>query len=112
MYRGTLEYTVLVSEGVPGHAGFPETYEGFHESGAYVYEPLRGQLPRGTRQSFRLSVPGAEKVAVIMGDRWYHLDYRDGLFEGEATVTASEIQVGAKFPGSESYSVLLRYSSP
>lgn len=111
-YSSAVAYTVSVSQGLPDHTGYPMTYGKFGASGSYLYEPLSGQLERGDTVKFSLRVPGAEKVAVIMGEQWNHLELRDEIFQGEVTIAAPEITVGANFPGSTMYSSLLRFTSP
>ena len=112
MYRNTLEYTIISTEGLPSHPGFPETFEAFHERGAYLYKPITGHLAPGSIEGFRLKAPGAEKVAVIIGDRWQYLQLRDGMFQGEIAVAEGEVGLYAQYPGQVQYEGLARYWSP
>ena len=111
MYAGALRYRVSVSLGALGQAGFPQMYQGFGERGVYLYGPMQSYLPVGSIQTFRLSVPGAQKVAVIIGQDWYQLSKDGDLFQGDVTVKQGEVQVCANFTDSSKYSCLLSYTS-
>jgi hypothetical protein len=55
-------------------------------------------------------VPGAEKVAVIMGDNWHHLKKEGDMFIGNIEIQDKHIRVFAKFPGQKQYAGLLVYT--
>lgn len=110
MYSGALRYRVSVSHGAPVRAGFPQVYQGFGERGAYLYGPMEGYLPAGSTQTFKLSVPGAQRVALIMGQEWHQLNKNGDVFQGDVTVRQGEVQVCANFADGSKYSCLLSYT--
>lgn len=108
-YEGALEYRLVATEGVGGGAGFPELYRPFVEREAWLESPRRARLPAGSRQRFRLRVPGAERVVVALGERLVPLERTGDAFAGEVTVPRGPFVVYARFPGAEPYAGLLRY---
>lgn len=108
-YNGTLEYRIEAASG--SEFVFPETYEKFHECGAYLRAPLMGRLVAKTAQTFELEVPGAEKVAIISGDLWTHLAGEGKIFSGDAVPSKGDVRVLAMFPEDEGYHGLLRYEA-
>jgi len=112
LYTSAVTYTIVASQGQPAAAGFPKAFLAFYERGVYLYAPKAGHLEPGTSQAFKLTVPAAEEVAVIVGDDWYQLQKQGDLFQGDAAIAEGEIQVCAKFPGETLYSCVLRYTAP
>lgn len=110
-YKGVLEYKVEVSQASASSTGFPETFEDFHTRGAFVYAPLTGHLRPGSRQDFKLIVPGAEVVQIVIGKSWHPLAKQGEQFSGNVPIAAGTVEVCAKFPGNAQYSVLLSYVS-
>jgi hypothetical protein len=109
-YQGSLEYIVRVSEGIPSTPGFPATYGAFNERGAVLYAPFDGALAQGSVQTFRVKVPEAEKVAVVIGSAWtFLIPAGGGLFEGQVTITGPDVVLYAKFPGDSQFTGLLSY---
>jgi hypothetical protein len=110
-YNGVVRLGYEVSQGQPTFAGFPQAFGAFGESGAYVYTPKHGGLAVGAAVIFKLSVPGAKDVAVIMGDMWVKLQNRGGgIWEGTVTIVETPARVYASFDGSGMYDGLLEYS--
>lgn len=109
-YKCALDYKIEVSEGLSGPIGFPKTYSNFQEEGVYVYTPRSGYLQSGTTQKFKLKVPRAQKVAVIIGDQWHHLTKYGELFEGNVNISKGDITVSAEFPNQTHYDGLLNYT--
>ena len=72
--------------------------------------PMSGRLKPGGKEAFKLSAPGAEAVSVIVEGEWLSLTKNGDVWEGEATVKGEQVQVAARFPGSQSFYVLLTYS--
>ncbi len=104
-YAWAAEFTIEANTSSPA---FPVTYQSFYDSGSYLHEPMTGQLQTGT-QHFRLKVPGAEDVAVVMGEQWHTLSKQGSEFVGNVTVQHGEVGVYAKFPGQTQFSGLLQY---
>jgi hypothetical protein len=63
-----------------------------------------------TTQKFKLNVPGAEDVVIIIGDEWFHLEKKGDLFEGDIEIRKGKIGVYAKFLDKENYTGLLEYT--
>ncbi len=109
-YNSTLSYPVQVSNGATG-LSYPQTYASFHNVGAVLYSPFSGSLSLGSTQSFRLLVPDAERVAVIIDEQWHYLKGTGGIFQGNVTIDGRDIGVYAQFPGNTQFSGLLKYTS-
>ncbi len=108
-YDWALDYAVNASEGKSGQIGFPTTYGTFTKK-AYLYYPKDGYLKAGTNVDFKIEVNGAEKVAVVIGDNWNHLNKSGDTFSGKVSIpSANEVVVYAQFPGQGNYSGLLMY---
>ncbi|RLC68863.1 MAG: hypothetical protein DRI26_09710 [Chloroflexi bacterium] len=108
-YWSLLEYRVDAARGASKAVGFPETYESFYTHDVYLYEPKAGQLRAGSAQTFKLRVPGAQDVALVAGERWYHLQRQGDVFRGRFIVPKGEMVICAKFPGRSMYDGLLGY---
>ena len=106
-YRGVLRYNLSALSG--SDMVFPDTFDDFREKGVYLYYPLTGNLKARLNQTFKLMIPGAEDVAIISGQNWSHMDKSGNIFNGETIVGKGEVDVGAKYFGSNEYSILLRY---
>jgi hypothetical protein len=48
-------------------------------------------------------------VAVIVDGQWSNLTKNGDVFEGSATIKGQTIQLAARFPGNESFFVLVKY---
>jgi hypothetical protein len=115
-YGLVLEYGVIATAGRAGDVGFPETYEMFNVRMCQLYSPMSRFLKTGSRQVFKLSVPGATKVMVIAREERHETPLqttnlkRGATFEGEVRIPMPcEVVVFAEFPGDKSYAGLLRY---
>jgi hypothetical protein len=107
-YAWALDYRIKAAKG--GEGGFPKAFATFSENGGYLHSPMRARLKRGSTQAFKIQVPGAEEVAVIMGDNWHHLKEEGDMFIGNIEIQDKHIRVFAKFPGDEQYAGLLEYA--
>jgi len=110
-YHSSLRYLVEVVGTTTASKGFPTTYEAFNTNNVVLYGPFSGVFPLGSTQTFRLAVPGAEKVAVVMGNDWHYLDLKGGVFQGDVKITGADVGVYAKFPGNAQFSGLLTYTA-
>ena len=109
-YISVLKYPFENRKSFPRTAGFPEAYGAFAKVGGFLESPMSGVLRRGTTESFSVKVPGATKVAVIMGRKWVQLERRGDKFFGQVPLQGREAMVAAKIPSNKSsYSVLLKY---
>ena len=88
---------------------YPDTTATFHEVGAKLDAPMSGKLKAGSKETFKLTAPGAEAVSVIVEGEWLPLTKNGDLWEGQATVKGNQVQVAARFPGSQSFYILLTY---
>ncbi|MEI6217572.1 MAG: transglutaminase domain-containing protein [bacterium] len=106
-----MQYAVKASAGKGDRAGFPEFTAAFVGGSGRLYAPMDGSLQAGSVQSFKIQIPNAVKVAVIMGEEFHNLTRGGGqIFEGKVKVNAGDVIVGAMVQGeSRKYSVLLRY---
>lgn len=109
-YKHVLEYRLDVKEPSVS-AAFPKIYQSFSAGKAYLDGPMSGVLPVGTVAEFKLVVPDALEVVVILdGNDWHTLSKSGDQFQGKITVARGEIQVAAKYAGQSDYAVLLAYS--
>lgn len=76
-------YLVICQEPSPTTAMFPKTYQKWHRCS--LHEPLTGDLVTDRRVMFRLDVPQATEVFVVINDIWYHL-YRKVGFAWEGSI--------------------------
>lgn len=110
-YKEILNYRVSASARVSQESGFPLVYEEFRLCRGFVYSPLQGYLSPGQPQKFSLRVPGARKVAVVIGEQWHQLEPVGDLFEGEVTLEPGVVTgVYAQPPRKMTYEALLEYS--
>ncbi|MCK5522831.1 MAG: hypothetical protein KAI83_06820 [Thiomargarita sp.] len=108
-YQQALDYNVKVNQGLSGNIGFPKTFVPFKEKKGYLYTPMQAHLKAGTTQQFRLAIEAADKVAVLIENKWHPLKKQGGLFEGNVTIGKGKFSVYAKWPGDRNYSSLLQY---
>ncbi len=109
LYRQAIDYKIFANSGQSGLVGFPGVFSAFHQYGVFLYMPKSGQLKIGTTQQFKLIVPHAQKVAVIIGGTWYPLMKNDQFFEGDVKIQKGEIKVCAEFLYEGRYECLLNY---
>jgi len=109
-YWQAIDYKVEVDEGLPGFIGFPEISSAFQERDVYLYTPKSGYLQSDATHQFRLKVPRAQKVAVIIGNNWFYLKENGDFFEGNILIQKGEIKVCAEFFDQGHYECLLSYT--
>jgi Transglutaminase-like domain len=110
-YKEILNYHVSASARASQDSGFPLVYEEFRLCRGFVYSPMQGFLSPGQPQRFSLKVPGARKVAVVIGEQWHQLEPRGDLFEGEVTLEPGVVAgIYAQPPRKMTYEALLEYS--
>ncbi len=108
-YDWAADYLVRVPELKASPASYPEVMATFQETSSRLFSPVTGVLRTGAQEEFKLTVPGAEAVAVVMGGDWSKLEKHDDFWEGKLAIKGDEAQVAAKFPGSASFYILLSY---
>ena len=109
VYKQALDYQVKVSRGMSGKIGFPKTFALFKKKGGYLYTPMQRHLEVGTMQTFKLAVPGAQQVAVVIGRKWSHLEKQGAYFVGNVAIDMGKVGVYAKFSDGNRYGGLLQY---
>jgi len=108
-YEQALDYDVKVSQGMGGKIGFPSTYAPFKENDGYLYAHKARHLAFGTTQHFKLAVPNAKSVVVVIGEKKFPLKKQGDVFEGDVKIGQGQIIVYAQFAGDRRYSSLLQY---
>lgn len=108
-YIQALDYQVKVSQGMSGKVGFPNASVLFKENQGYLYTPMHRHLEVGKTQTFKLAVPTAENMIVVVGNQNFPLSKQGNLFEGEIPIDKGKIGVYAKFPDNRRYGNLLQY---
>lgn len=109
-YAWAADYLVEVQPGTEIKPGFPKTYSTFHDQGVVLQSPMSGKLKSGETQVFKLVAPGAEAVSVVIEGQWNKLEKNGDVFEGKVEVKGDAAQVAARYPGSDSFYVLLKYT--
>ena len=93
---GVYNYVINCSMTYSSLVPFPRQFAQWKE-GCYLHEPLEGQIPanrpnKGSASShqhifFRVEVPKASAVAIVIGEDWTQLDEKQaGLWEGEVSM--------------------------
>ena len=110
-YRWAADYRIEAAAG-DADGGFPVAYDAFSERDVLLLAPIRGTLEAGVPHTFILRVPGARAVAVVVDDAWHPLAAgEDHTFTGQATVTAGEVTVFARFEADGPYLALVGYTA-
>jgi len=108
-YKSALDYVIQASKGSNANIGFPKTYAPFNEYAVYLRHPMDGYLKAGQDQNFKLEVPDAEKIAVVIGSNWYYLNKTGAVFEGPVRIPKGSFAVFAKFPDQDKFHGLLEF---
>ena len=103
------DYSVEASSGAEGKLGLPNAYPAFQERDAHLDAPIKGVLASGTTETFKITVPGADDVGVVVGGKLTELEKNGDQFQGEARISGDKVSVAARFPGREDYSILIEY---
>jgi hypothetical protein len=72
---------------------------------------MSANLQPGTEATFKLDVPGATEVAVVIGQEWRLLAGDQGCFSGEVSIRAEPVKVCARFGETNVFDVLLEYAT-
>ncbi|KAL3856221.1 hypothetical protein ACJMK2_010998 [Sinanodonta woodiana] len=80
-------YLVICQQPNPSVNAFPKTYHRWQR--CTLHEPIYGDLMTNKRYTFRLEVPNAVEVFVVMGEYWYHLKRKLG-FTWEGSIPTSK----------------------
>jgi hypothetical protein len=105
-FQALLEYT---GTGNVKRAPAPLKYSLFIDSGAELFSPLKKKLRAGTRQVFRVKLPGASKAAVVLGHDWHFLEQSGDTFEGTIDIGAGKITVVGAYNNTTTFAGLLEY---
>ena len=95
-------YLIICQEPSASVAMFPKTFQKWHQCA--LHEPLAGDLYTSKLVMFRMDVPQALEVFVVIGLVWYHLRRKVGnSWEGQVPTggQAGNATVYARFPGPE-----------
>jgi len=108
-YQWAGDYRVEAMAGDPD-GDFPLAFLAFSEYDALLVSPMRGTLDAGETYPFRIRVPGATDVAVVVDDEWHHLTrVGNHVFAGEVAVAPGEVPVFARVEEGGSYMALVKY---
>ncbi|XP_071093704.1 hillarin-like [Haliotis cracherodii] len=106
-------YLVICQEPSPSGNAFPKTFPKWQR--CTLYEPVGGDLMTDKRYTFRLDVPQAVEVFLVIGDIWHHLKRKLG-FTWETNVntgnSTGSATIYARFPAGKDqslFSQLLEY---
>ena len=94
-------------------ARFPRMFHAFAIHDAYLYEPLSGHLTPGSDVRFRLRVPGASKVNVVVGDTWQPLEQQGDTCTATLHITSGPLFIVPEFESDgPRHKALLQYEVP
>ncbi|KAL4224104.1 hypothetical protein ACF0H5_017558 [Mactra antiquata] len=91
-------YLIICQEPNPAVMVFPKTYHRWQR--CTLHEPVSGDLMTNKRYTFRLDIPQASEVFVVIGDIWHHLKRKLGFtWEGNIHTgnVAQVLKVFARF---------------
>ena len=91
-------YLIICQEPNPAVVAFPRTYHRWQRCA--LHEPVSGDLMTNKRYTFRLDVPQAAEVFVVIGDMYHHLKRKLGFtWEGNIPTgnAATTVKVVARF---------------
>ena len=109
-YQYVMDYDVKATSGKSGKMGFPETYKVFHEKRAQLYSPMNFYLRAGKKETFKIRVPGASKVAVFMNkNESKSLGRAGSTFSGSVMIPEGDVTICAQFPRQKDYTGIVRY---
>ena len=86
-------YLIINQEANPTVTVFPKTYHRWQR--CTLHEPVSGDLMTNKRYMFRLDVPQAVEVFLVIGEIWYHLKRKLG-FSWEGNVNTGKSSGTAK----------------
>lgn len=112
LYSDMASYKIYATVEYPNNrACYPETFESYTSKDVYLYSPLEGYLKSGRDYTFRIRLSGAQKAAVVIGEKWNHLKLAGkGIFEGRITAEKKIMVIYAQYPGKENYTAILQYT--
>lgn len=110
VYDWAADYLVEVEPSTESTPGFPAMLSTFGEKKVTLRSPMTGRLKSGDTAKFKLTAPGAEAVSVVVENKWSSLAKDGDAFTGDVAVKGDNVQVAARYPGSQSYYVLLKYA--
>lgn len=84
-------YLIICQEPNPAVMVFPKTYHRWQR--CTLHEPVSGDLMTNKHYTFRLDIPQASEVFVVIGDIWYHLKRKLGFTWEGSIHTGSVAQV-------------------
>ena len=94
-----VRYLVICQEPSPNVAQFPKTCSRWQR--CTLHEPLAGDLLTDKRYVFKMDIPQAVEVFVVIGDIYHHLKRKIGFaWEGQVmtgSVAAATARVVARF---------------
>jgi hypothetical protein len=103
-------YLLKGTESAPADAAYPIQYFVFYKKNVRLHGPMEGFLKKGSKQIFRITAPGAEKAAVIVGEKWNMLEKKGDEFSGEVELDDEKVVVYANY-GEENWAGLLSYTA-
>ena len=108
-YEWVGDYKIVASAGKGKSAGFPFAYSMFIDRNAYLYEPINRYIQNDLNQKFRIFVPSAKAIAVLINNEWFFLEGKGDLYEGYVPIKKGKIQVLARFYEGNQFNALLDY---
>jgi hypothetical protein len=87
----------------------PLKFQQYIETDAELLEPLNKILPAGSKQLFRVKMPGARKAGILHGEDFQSLKKNGEYFEGIVTIASGKNVVVGVYSGSTHYDGLLEY---
>jgi hypothetical protein len=110
-YYHAMTYVVELGIVSINYDGLPLLYQAFFDNDCYIISPMRGRLKRTEPMEFKLKVPRAKEVAVVLDGSWHQLFEIADVFEGSISAdhNGSLVCVFANF-GDGTFVGLCRYT--
>lgn len=109
-YESATEYAVRARSLPEVSTGYPKAYSEFDEHAAILASPFQAEIATRTPAFFCITVPGAEDVVIVNGQKWTHLKKNGNVFDALVRVRKGPVRLCAQFPGRREFDTLLEYN--
>jgi len=87
----------------------PVKFQQYMNTEAELVEPLKKILSAGSKQFFRIKMPGAQKAAVVQGEYYQFLEKHGDYFEGTIKIYTGTTMVVGAYSNTTRFEGLLEY---
>ena len=106
------EYTIVSSEGAGNQASYPQFFSAYLKQKAELVRPFQGTIKSYHEEEFKIKVPGADRVAIVVNNEWHYLTRENDVFTGIVPVTSGVVKlVGSFGEKSDQFQVLAQFDA-